>query len=220
MIQKFNVNTGAVADETEIEVQSERNGYDRSALPQLTYEDRLSLPLPERVRDTRGKFLSTALFYETIPNHSRYVPIYTLGEKDRPAIGTAPVLPSARRIYLETGDPTEYAAAQALLGSWEHWVHLVNLSWFKPHVEQWRAELRARLKSQAVAIARIVALGEDAPALSAAKWLHAQLSVAPSKGGRPKHRQPERGAEQPTTEDTDLDYARITEQLAEDMDIG
>lgn len=164
------------------------------------------LPIIQRVRDTRGKFLTSSLFYETVNTNARYSPLYTLREQDRPD------LPSARRIYLELADPTEYAPAMALLGSWEHWSHLCGLSWFKPYVESWRAELRAKLKSRAVDIAKTLAVGNDATALSAAKWLHAAISTK-NTGGRPKKEAKSHPAD---SADTDSDFARITEQEAED----
>lgn len=170
-------------------------------------EERGKLPLAKRVRDTRGKFLTIGLFLETADPRTRYAPLYCLGETDTAG------LPSARRIYLELCDPTEYQAAMALVGSWDHWCYLCGLSWFKPYVEAWRAELRSKLKSRAVEIAKELARGNDATALSASKWLHAQLS-AKAVGGRPRKNKPDVS---PEAEDTDLDYARITEQVAEDI---
>ena len=170
-------------------------------------EVRGKLPLVEQVRDTRGKFLTIGLFLETSDRRTRYAPLYTLND------AMTRGLPSAREIYLNANDPTEFEAAMALVGSWDHWCYLCSLKWFKPHIQAWRAELRARLKSRAVSIAQQLARGTDATALSAAKWLHAQLTDK-SVGGRPRKATDK---PDPDTEHTDMDYARVMEQIAEDV---
>lgn len=164
-------------------------------------DSRVNLPLHQRVRDTRGKFLTLSLFSETCPHDSLYEPLYTLQEQDKPG------LPSARRIYLDLADPTEYAPAMALLGSWEHWQALCRASWFQRYIQAWRSELDIKLKSRAMEIAKALSHGNDSTALSAAKWLHSQLHPTP-KRGRPKTNPIESGEElDPTL--TNEDYKRL-----------
>lgn len=90
---------------------------------------------------------------------------------------------------MEYADPTEYRVAMALLGSFDHWQRLCTLPWFKPHVSKWRAELSARIQSEAVAKTQEIAKGTGTAALAAAKWVATRGWEGPvSKRGRPaKH---------------------------------
>lgn len=90
---------------------------------------------------------------------------------------------------MEYADPTEYRVAMALLGSFDHWKRLCGLPWFKPHVDRWRAELSARIQSEAVAKTQEIAKGTGTAALAASKWIAVRgWEGVPSKRGRPaKH---------------------------------
>jgi hypothetical protein len=175
-----------------------------------------------KVRDTRGRYLTSAIFHETRHSLSPYTAVYTLAEESRYG------LPSARQIYLDANDPTEYTAAVSLLGSWEHWQHLCGTSWFAPIVEQWREELKTRLLSEATK--KIIELSgsyESSSALAAAKKLMEVTSPPKRATGRNKTRSDEQSPETHTNpvgrppkapvlnqvapEDTDADLARILE---------
>lgn len=195
------------------------------AKSQVTRLAKAKSPVPDivpRVRDTRGRYLTSALFAETIHSLSPYTPVYTLSEFPKDG------LLSARQIYLESNDPTEYAAAMKLLGSWEHWQHLCGTTWFAPIVEQWRGELKARLLSEATK--KVIELSgsyESSSALAAAKKLMEVTSPSRSATRRNKTLSDERSPETHTNpvgrppkapvlnevapEDTDADLARILE---------
>ena len=99
------------------------------------------------LKDTMGRFRTQSLFVETWRRspHNDLPPIFSLkAEEDQDGII------SLKRVYLDTGDPTEYRFASGLFKDTKHWAHLCSLGWFKPFVERWRFELRARLRSQAV----------------------------------------------------------------------
>lgn len=190
-----------------------KRGYVREAMPDIA----------KRVRDARGRYLTSALFQETKRPDSPYEPIYTLAEFPKHN------RICARQLYMEANDPTEYAAAMSILGSWEHWQHLCGAPWFAPIVEQWRAELKQKLLHEATKkVIELCDSYESSSSLAAAKKLIETLS--PKSGNatrRNKTPQDERSSEthanpvgrppKPTVlnevspEDTDADLARILE---------
>ena len=99
------------------------------------------------IRDNRGRYLLKALFVENIESLTEDYPgAYTLKEDDNYEKNVR----SARKIYLEQEDVTEYKAAIALLGSWRHWKRLCECSWFQSHLKEWREELEVIVRSKAI----------------------------------------------------------------------
>jgi len=120
---------------------------------------------------------------------------------------------SLKRIYLESGDPTEYRFAVGLFKDPRHWKHLCGLDWFRPYRDKWRRELKAKLRSQA--IDNLVKLSEDN--LQAIKTMateefvyqsYIELEDGPMKRrvGRPNK---ERPSDVPSEETLADDAARI-----------
>jgi len=125
------------------------------------------------LKDELGKWRKDSLFWEktTPPKRKLFTPLYTLKEEDY-TDEDGITYPSARRIYLELGDPTEYAAAMALLGSWEHWkVLTTKCKWFMDEVEKWREELEIKLKSKALKAMIHTATEEGSKGTAAAKYI-------------------------------------------------
>ncbi len=118
-------------------------------------------------KDSQGRWLTKALFFEmSSPDmRDKYPPKYTLKDYEHEG------LPSAKEIYLASLDPTEYQAAQDLLGSWKHWTVLCESDWFKPYLEEWRIELEVAIRSKAVSLMRAHSAGSSAAAANAAKWI-------------------------------------------------
>ena len=79
--------------------------------------------------------------------------------------------PSLYRLYMETGDITEYTFATTYLGGWSHWLELSSASWFKPYIDAWRTELETKIKSDAVKGIREEAASESKGRLTALKFL-------------------------------------------------
>ena len=50
-----------------------------------------------------------------------------------------------KQLYIQCH--SDYEAAQVILGSFKHWQKLVECTWFKPHLEKWKAEKLARDKA-------------------------------------------------------------------------
>lgn len=99
------------------------------------------------LKDRMKRFRTRSLFKEywgSNPNKN-LPPLFVLrGEEDVDG------LISLKRIYLTIGDPTEYKFAKAVFQDIRHWAHLCKQAWFLAFVKEWRAELKAKIKSSAV----------------------------------------------------------------------
>jgi 5-methylcytosine-specific restriction endonuclease McrA len=99
------------------------------------------------LRDAGGRFRTRSLFAEMwkLNPNKDLPPIFSLkAEEDKDG------LISLKRIYLETGDPTEYRFAVGLFRDPRHWKHLCSLDWFSPYRNKWRKELKAKLRAEAI----------------------------------------------------------------------
>ena len=97
----------------------------------------------QKFKTSQGRRLTQSLFYETTLSDKSTV-LYTLKDHDHEGY------PSLKRLYLETGDPTEYKFANSYLDGWTHWELLIAAEWFQPHLNQWRKELELKIKSMAL----------------------------------------------------------------------
>jgi hypothetical protein len=105
-------------------------------------------------KNQSGAYLTRGLFYETTLADKEGV-IYTL--KDDDYLGYR----SLKRLYLDSNDPTEYTFATRHLGGVDHWDRLVDCSWFKPYVSQWRRELELKVRAEALLRVREIAQDPD-----------------------------------------------------------
>lgn len=133
---------------------------------------------PDRARfkDTAGKYITQGLFLEFEYRPERA--IYTF--KDEDFFYKGQWFPSARRLYLETADPTEYEFAVRYFWGWEHWKQITQNTALRHEILKWREELEVKLRSQS---ARGMLLSAQTNA-AAAKWV-ADGKWNPSKAGRP-----------------------------------
>jgi 5-methylcytosine-specific restriction endonuclease McrA len=100
------------------------------------------------LKDKMNRFRTRSLFKEfwIKTEDDSLVPIFVCrGEEDRDG------LISLKRVYMTIGDPTEYRFAKAIFGDHRHWRHLCKLPWFSVFAKEWRLELKAKLRSDAVA---------------------------------------------------------------------
>ena len=128
------------------------------------------------LKDSKNDWRTLSVFLET--NVTQMTPEWSL----KPY--TSKGLPSAHELYLEIADPTEYAFANVLLGSWAHWQRLLECNWFLPYVEAWRDELEVKLRSEAVQNINAISKGSSPGALNASRWL-AEKGWSEKKRGRP-----------------------------------
>ena len=125
---------------------------------------------PDRslLTDVMGRFRTVSLFRETCYGIKDASPIWTLKEVDPQG-----KLPSLRRLYLSTGDPTEYDFANLCFGSWRHLEHLKSLKWFMDYLGEYRAEMEIMLRSKGIRDLKLQAIGGSTPAakfLASAEW--------------------------------------------------
>lgn len=155
-----------------------------------------------------GKFLTESLFWETSRDRTVNPPAFTLKGSEHEGC------PSMKELYLQIGDPSEYEFAQRVLGSWQHWVTLTQLAWFKPHIEEWREELMARLRSKAAMVSIEVMSDPSAPAatkMQASRYVTTRGWEDQPTKGRPSKKQVNQEARAMAQKDRDLeeDYKRI-----------
>jgi len=110
---------------------------------------------PTKFLDGSGKRVILQLFKEFARVDVKFKPVYTLQEW--------------KQVFLDMRDPTEYSAAMALLGDWEHWQEVRNHPLVKPHVDKWQDELEVKLRSEA--IKQMKDHAKQPGGTAAAKWL-------------------------------------------------
>jgi len=121
-----------------------------------------------KFKNVNGAYLTKQLFLENEMGE-RLLAVYTLKGYDHTFRGKS--YPSLRRLFVETGDPTEYSFALKYLDGWEHWKAICAQGWFAPYLAEWREDLEVSLKSRALARIQQKALKQDKDALQADKIL-------------------------------------------------
>lgn len=145
-----------------------------------------------------GRSLTQSLFLEL---GYRPEAIYTLKDDDYEYEGR--YLYSIKRLYLEIGDPTEYAFANTCFTGWTQWQRIVANKQMTKVVEQWRFELEVKLRSEGVRQAKTQA---KKGSWQATKWLSERGWDA-------------RGAGRPSKEDVDHErkvQAAISNEFEDD----
>lgn len=127
----------------------------------------------KRVIDSLGRGLTVSMFHETNDERTEYKPIWYL--KDW------------KEVYLHLSDPTEYAPAMYLIGSWEHWQRIADRSQVRAHITEWRKELIVKIRSDAVRSLQKQAMGDKGT--TAAKWLAENGFILDSKTKREVERE-------------------------------
>lgn len=143
---------------------------DNTKTPELSSKDRTPF------LDSSGRPLTQSLFLEI---GYRPEAIYTL--KDYHFEYEGRYLPSAKLLYLEMNDPTEYEFAERYFLNWNHWQRIAANNVIKRYVDEWRAELEIKLRSRAV---RLTVAHAESGNHAAAKWL-AEKGWDKRDAGRP-----------------------------------
>jgi hypothetical protein len=135
-----------------------------------------------------GAPLTNGLFYDSPSTGApKDKALYTLKDKDTTHNGVK--YKSLYRLYMETGDLTEYSFYTKYLDGLEHFEKLCSASFFKPYIERWRKELELRTRAQA--LRQIVDIAKDSShkaSFSANRFLLAGDWKTPSEAkgrGRP-----------------------------------
>lgn len=122
----------------------------------------------------------------------------------------------ARTSFLQEADPTGYRWAVKYLDGWQHWLRLMDVSWFKEAVSLWLSELEAKVSQESLLKIKEIAKGSSPAAFQAAKYLATQeYKKTSSRRGRPSKTEIEtrlREATQTSSED-EADFQRMKPQL-------
>jgi len=145
----------------------------------------------EVLTDHVGAYRTQSLFLET--NGSSLAPIMTLKEIDWEYKGK--LLLSLKKIYMEIADPTEYAVAIEVFGSWPQWLRLLDNKSIRTEIEKWREELEIKIRSGAITAMVQTATLEGAKGTAAAKYL-AEKGWAKRKAGAPSKEEKQRQLKQ------------------------
>lgn len=113
--------------------------------------------------DDKGRFRTVSLFLETSYDQSA---VFSLKEHDY--IYEGKLYPSAKRIYLQMEDVTEYDFANHVFISWKHWLRITENKQLLSHISEWRSELEYKLRSKAV---QQMIDQADKGSFQAAKWI-------------------------------------------------
>ena len=139
----------------------------------------------DKLKDSMGRARTMSLFKETLPHGSPFEPVYTLGEK------SVKGLPSAKEIYMQCSDPTEYKPAMKIVGNWQVWQRIVESEWMAPYIEEWREELEIKLRSEYLQkIADTAESGNETQAFKAMQFMYKESIGDSSKPGTKKRGRP------------------------------
>ena len=91
--------------------------------------------------------------------------------------------------YLRTCDPTEFKFAQRFIpGGYAAWLRVLSTPELEPMIGEWREELAAKMRSEALSRILEAAQGETRDALSANKYIYETLTPKSKEPvGRPSN---------------------------------
>lgn len=139
--------------------------------------DKISLTGPP-YKSRSHNWLTQQLFYEIISRdiarRQTYVPVFSFKGREG--------FIDFRQTFLDCDDPTGYKWAIEYLGSWDHWLVLIELDWFRSELDKVLAEMQHRDLSRS--LERIKELRSDPKtALAASRYIAEQGWL--KRAGRP-----------------------------------
>lgn len=136
--------------------------------------------------DSMGRYITQSLFLELGYNEDA---IYTLKDQDHFHNGKLYI--SAKKLYLEMEDPTEYKFAITYFCGWKHWQKMSENKAIRKHIEEWREELEYKLRSEGV---KAMIVQARTGSFQASKWLN-DRGWEKRAAGRPSEAEIEREKE-------------------------
>jgi hypothetical protein len=133
-----------------------------------------------------GRYITQSLFLELGYNEDA---IYTLKDQDHFHNGKLYI--SAKKLYLEMEDPTEYKFAITYFCGWKHWQKMSENKAIRKHIEEWREELEYKLRSEGV---KAMIVQARTGSFQASKWLN-DRGWEKRAAGRPSEAEIEREKE-------------------------
>lgn len=100
-----------------------------------------------------------------------------------------------KRVFLDRKDPSGYLCAQEVLTDiplqkrWEEWKRLIENSWFRGRVEEWKDELEVAVRATAI---QEITGGCNPKDFNTLKWLAEGRPFGEIKAGRPTKKETER----------------------------
>lgn len=155
------------------------------------------------MKGEQGIYRTQSLFKEL--KNPKYPYFFNLSEQD------APDSISLKKRYMAIADPTEYKFAIKMFGNFTHWKKLCGLTWFKPLVEEWRAELATKIESES--ISRLQELSQE-PGQIGLSATRSTLSYIKERGKEKESEEQKRGRGRPRKQDTVVDH---DPQILEDL---
>jgi hypothetical protein len=144
------------------------------------------LPDKSKMVDSMGRYITQSLFLEVGYNEDA---IYTF--KDHDHFHNGKLYPSAKRLYLEMEDPTEYQFAKTYFVGWKHWLKMCENKVIRKNVDEWREELEYKLRSEGV---KAMIVQARTGSFQASKWLN-DRGWEKRAAGRPSESEIEREKE-------------------------
>lgn len=155
-----------------------------------------------KFKDAKGRYIVQGLFLED--RYDTNLAVFTYSGEDKLYNGV--VYPSLKRLYLDFGDPEEYEFARTYLYDWPHWKRLTENAMIRPHIADWREELRLSLRSEG--ISQMIGLAKDG-SYQAAKFL-ADEGWIKNPRGRPSQAEIDRKLKE---------QVKLEERFSEDFEL-
>ena len=150
--------------------------------------------------DKMGRYMTRSLFIETILKEQS-----AKGIKPMYSLTGVQGYTDVHAMYVNSADPTGYSFAISAFESWDHFVYLSNLQWFRKHLVSWEAELEIKMRSEGIKQLMTTATTEGSRGTTAAKYI--ADAGWKTKRGRPSKEEVER---------EQIQQARIKEELGDD----
>lgn len=119
-----------------------------------------------------------------------------------------------RRRFVACLDPTEYAGAIELVGSWEEWMRFKRewVRFSRDILPEWLAEVEIKLRSQGIREVVVDATSTSKSAATSARWL-AEAKFVRRPAGKPSKAEVERQAkiEAGVMDEVAEDIARVSQ---------
>lgn len=144
------------------------------------------------MKNSSGKWLTKALFFELTPGHRPHA-CFTLKDEDHVDKKSGKVYKSLKKLFLASDDPTEYEFARDHLGGWGHWKEVQQVEALANEIAEWREERDVRMRS--VGVRQIIQLAQEDGSYQASRYL-ADRGWEEKTAGRPTKQQVKQEARQ------------------------
>ena len=159
-------------------------------------------------KGSQGKWFTLSLFLEH-DYDPEDLATFTHKSEDHTLHGKTYI--SARRLFVETGDPTGYTFALEYLGGWAHWKAWLASPPLRKRIDEWVEEVEIKLKAEALHTIKADADSGSKSSVSSAKYLADKGYQPKRKAGAPSKAEKERKVKENETikDEYDVDFNRL-----------